>query len=89
MQETTWSDTRIVVKMLCEERKIPMKRLALFIGVKYRELGKYLDSEPRGDELKKIADAIGVTAEDITEICRLMKLEPAYVAPAGKHQEGE
>ncbi|MDU4943861.1 MAG: helix-turn-helix transcriptional regulator [Mixta calida] len=89
MQETTWSDTRIVVKMLCQERKITLRKLASTLGCKPRALNELLDCDPRGHLLEQIADVIGVTAEDITEICRLMKLEPAYAAPAGKHQEGE
>jgi len=89
MIETTWSDTRIVVKMLCTERKISLRKLASTLGCKPRALNELLDCNPRGRLLEQIADVIGVTAEDITEICRLMKLEPAYVAPPGKHQEGE
>lgn len=78
MEETTWSDTRIVVKMLAQERKVTMKSIASSIGVGTRKLHEILDSEPTVDQLQKIADAIGVHPEDITEICRLMKLEPNY-----------
>lgn len=87
MLETTWSDTRIVVKMLCEERKITMRRLSDSVGLSRRALNEKLDQNPRGFLLDKIAEAIGITAEDITEICRLMKLDPAYHAPKGVSNE--
>lgn len=83
MEKSTWSDTRIVVKMLAQERGITMKRLASTLRCKPKELNEILDCEPRGALLEKIADAIGVTPEDITEICRLMKLEPTYHSPSG------
>jgi transcriptional regulator with XRE-family HTH domain len=90
MQETTWSDTRIVVKMLCEERKITMRHLADSVGLSRRALNERLDQDPQGKLLGRVAETIGVTAEDITEICRLMKLDPSYVSgPAATNQNGE
>lgn len=90
MIETTWSDTRIVVKMLAGERKVTMKSIAVSLGIGTRKLNQILDNEPTADQLEKIANAIGVHPEDITEICRLMKLEPTYVSgPAPTNQSGE
>lgn len=86
MEETAWSDTRIVVKMLAQERGITMRRLATMLNCKPRELNELLDCDPRGNFLEQIASALGVTSEDITEICRMMKLEPNYHAPKGSHQ---
>ncbi|MFE0305537.1 helix-turn-helix domain-containing protein [Bacillus altitudinis] len=87
MQETTQSDTRIVVKMLAQERNVTMKSIASALGIGTQRLNKILDNETTPAQMETIAETIGVHPEDITEICRLMKLDPNYHAPKGGSDE--
>ena len=70
-------NTSELVKQLCKEQKITIAELARRIGQSRQNLYKKLQRETLSiDEIKQIADALGVTIREFYDSEIFDKLEP-------------
>lgn len=57
------------IKVLCEERKISIAQLERETSLGNGVIGRWGESSPRVDNLKKVADYFGVTMDDLVNSC--------------------
>lgn len=55
------------ISKLCEERKISISKLEKECGIGNGTIGRWKDSTPTVDKLKKVADYFGVTLDELLE----------------------
>ena len=53
------------IKALCDERVIPIYQLEAKAGVANGTIGAWRSADPKASTLKKVADALGVTVDDL------------------------
>lgn len=53
------------IKALCDERGIPIYQLEEKAGVANGTIGAWRSADPKASTLKKVADALGVTVDEL------------------------
>ena len=56
------------IKALCDERGIPIYQLEAKAGVSNGTIGAWRSADPKASTLKKVADALGVTVDELIKV---------------------